>query len=1091
MPGKFYPVPARTLLRMILSELTNSNSVLGIPVELFAGPDRTINMRSQLFGHYLETPLGVAAGPHTQMAQNIIAAWLTGARYIELKTVQTLDTLDIPKPCIDMQDEGYNCEWSQELTVRESFEEYLKAWVIIHILNRKLGWGELPGIIFNMSVGYDLAGIRQENVQWFLDSMNDCTTERDRLIAEIADLAPEADFSLIKSCISDNVTLSTMHGCPPGEIKEIAAYLITERHLHTFVKLNPTLLGPGQLRDILNKRLRFKATVPDEAFEHDLKYPDAGEIIRYLQSLALQEGLSFGLKLTNTLETVNNRNVFDSEVDRMYMSGRALHPLSVTLADQIRRDFGNDLMLSFSAGADAFNISDLLSCGFVTVTMCSDLLKPGGYMRLAQYVETINKSMALMDAVTIGDFVQKSAGAGNIKEAASINLGRYAEKVISMPRYHSGNIRTPDIKGNRELGYFDCISAPCRETCATEQDVPDYLWFTSRREYDKAFDVILEKNPFPSVTGMICDHLCQTRCTRISYDDPLQIREVKRFISGFGRQAVKSQPDTGLKVAVIGAGPAGLTCAFYLTMAGFSVDVFEALSEAGGMVRYAIPGFRLTDDSVKRDIAHITETGVRIHYDSPVDRAGFERLRKQYDYLFAAAGAWSPIPLSIPGADASVITDPLTLLGKTRRGEKPAIGKDVIVIGGGNSAMDAARTALRLAGTEGRVTIVYRRTLSEMPADQGEIEAVISEGARVIELATPERIVTGNGVITELVCSRMELGGAGADGRPLPVRIPDSEFTIPCDTLIPAIGQRPDNSFLPEGTIIKERPGSLSDMKGIYAGGDLVRGASTAINAIGDGRRAAFSIMTDAGIKPHEQKIFKPAIHSTGELVLRRGRRIYSECLPSTGSNEAISLAFSDPDPEEEAMKREAERCLWCDEMCSTCATVCPNTANRVYETIPQQIKLKKASLTEEGNIEISDDGVFEIRQKYQILNLADFCNECGNCNTFCPSSEAPFRQKPRFYLTVGSFNEAGEGYHLAILPGKRNLIYKKNNHFITLTELPDSYLFESDYVAAEFTRDNFSLEGVRFRTPCIREAHFRMAAEMLILLRGAATILS
>ena len=272
MPAKFYPVPLSNLLKLIFHELKSENSIFGLPKELFFIPGDNRALKTEIFGHSLHSPIGVAAGPQSQMAQNIVAAWLMGSRYIELKTVQTLDELDVPKPCIDMQDEGYNCEWSQELTIKESFNEYLNAWIIIHILNHRFGWGKNPGTVFNMSVGYNLQGIINDNVQWFLDKMSDCGEELARKTEEILGIYPDAAGLDIPSRISDNITLSTMHGCPADEIKSIAAYLIEKKKLHTLVKLNPTLLGPEMLRDILNNRLGFKTIVPDEAFGHDLKY---------------------------------------------------------------------------------------------------------------------------------------------------------------------------------------------------------------------------------------------------------------------------------------------------------------------------------------------------------------------------------------------------------------------------------------------------------------------------------------------------------------------------------------------------------------------------------------------------------------------------------------------------------------------------------------------------------------------------------------------------------------------------------------------------------------------------------------------------
>jgi putative selenate reductase len=1090
MPGKFYPVPLRDLLSLVLNELGNEGSIFGIPKELFFVPGNNKALKTEIFGHVLQSPLGVAAGPHTQMAQNIVAAWLMGSRYVELKTVQTLDELDIPRPCIDMQDEGYNCEWSQELTIRESFSEYLNAWIMIHILNHRFGWSDETGTVFNMSVGYDLRGIMNGNVQWFLDRMGDCSEDLAARIEEISDVYPDVYDIDIPPVISDNITLSTMHGCPPDEIGDIAAYLMGKRKLHTLVKLNPTLLGPDILRDILNKQLSFTTVVPDEAFAHDLRYHDAVRIIRTLQGIAAENGLQFGLKLTNTLESVNSKGIFGSDVAMMYMSGRALHPLSVSLAHSLQNDFNGQLLLSFAGGADAFNIDRLISCGFRTVTVCSDLLRPGGYMRLGQYFTNLDEAFRKHNALSIEDYILASTELKEKSKAILSCLSRYSSEVLSSSRYKREYIRPPDIKTKRELGPFDCISPPCRDTCATGQDVPGYLWHASRGEFDRALEVILRTNPFPSVTGMICDHLCQGKCTRLNYDDPLQIREVKRFISCQPDISLNPAADNGLRTAVVGAGPAGLSCAFYLRMAGFAVDVFEAKPKAGGMVQYAIPGFRLTDESVARDISRITDLGVKITYDTVIDRKKFAALRSEYSYIFIGAGAQLTSPLEIEGSDAQGVTDPLEFLIRARHGERTGTGKRIVIIGGGNTAMDAARTAHRLAGRRGSVTIVYRRTVNEMPSDQGEIKEVIKEGIGIIELAAPEKIISDKGRVTGLLCSRMELKGRDKSGRPAPVKIAGSEFIIPCDTVIPAIGQAIDIGFASADELaVRGIPGHTG-LDRVYIGGDAMRGASTAINAIGDGRKAAEQIITDAGINTSNVQVRPGRGLSKKELLLKRAVRIYAAPVPEPSDEERLTFSLISRPQDRETVMHESERCLWCDEMCSICTTVCPNFANRAYEVTPCSIPLHSAARTDKGKIVFKDDGVFEIRQKYQIMHIANFCNECGNCNTFCPTSGAPWKDKPKLYLTTESFNNADEGYFLSVLSNRKNFVYKQDTNFTTLTELPDNYIFETDFIVATFSKTSFTLEEVTFRTPCVKEAHFRRAAEMMILMKGACSLL-
>ncbi|MCK5839503.1 MAG: hypothetical protein KAG99_06620, partial [Bacteroidales bacterium] len=510
MTDNFSIIPLKKLLEIIFRQLDNSDSLFGIPHALFFHPDLNDPFRTKRFDQLLETPFGVAAGPHTQLTQNIVAAWLTGARFIELKTIQTLDELHVSKPCINMGDEGYNCEWSQELKIHQSFDQYLNAWIIIHILKDKFNWGDKndPGVIFNMSVGYDYAGILKENVQWFLKKMNNSSHELKQKIESITDIYPNVVNLEINPCISNNVTLSTMHGCPSDEIEKIGEYLLEEKKLHTAIKLNPTLIGKEMLHSILRKS-GFETRVPDVAFEHDLKYEDAVNIIHNLQLKANENNLQFSLKLTNTLESLNFNNVFPAKEEMMYMSGRALHPISVNLAYMLQNDFNGELDITFSAGVDAFNLSDVVACGLYPVTVCTDLLKPGGYGRLFQYIEKLKRS---------------TIRAGSLK-----NLKHYSSQTLHDERYKKTAFHEPDIKTSRPLNYFDCIHAPCVDTCPTSQNIPDYMHFTAKGDFKSAFEVIMHTNPFPHTTGMICDHLCQTKCTRVNYDSPVLIREIKRF----------------------------------------------------------------------------------------------------------------------------------------------------------------------------------------------------------------------------------------------------------------------------------------------------------------------------------------------------------------------------------------------------------------------------------------------------------------------------------------------------------------------------------------------------------------------------------
>jgi len=1053
MTDRFEPIELKKLLELVLNEYRNNKSIFGIPEELFFTPSDKNPYQTRQFNKDIDSPFGVAAGPHSQMSQNIVGSWLVGARYIELKTVQTLDELEVAKPCIDMQDEGYNCEWSQELKIKESFNEYLNAWVAIHVLHHKFGFKRKINTIFNMSVGYNLERVMEPNVQWFFKKMNNCESELKTKIEEIKEIYPEISSIDIPSQISDNITLSTMHGCPADEIQSIASYLLTEKKLHTFVKLNPTLLGPEMLRGILNDKLNFRTIVPDIAFEHDLKYPDALSIIKALQAVAKEENLEFGLKLTNTLETQNNKDVFGSDIDMMYMSGRALHPLSINLANKLYKDLKGEVPFSFSAGVDAFNAANVLACGFKTVTTCSDLLKPGGYMRMAQYFVESTKVLEETKATNIEELIINKASQNNQFDAVSKNLSDYATEVLESKRYKREYIVSPNIKTKRELGDFDCISAPCKDTCATNQDIPSYLFHTAKGDFASAYKVILETNPFPSITGMICDHLCQNKCTRVNYDSSLLIREVKRFVSE--QEEVKREvfgKKNGIKVAVVGAGPSGLSCAYYLALAGFSVDVFESQSKAGGMVKFAVPGFRLTDEAIDKDFKRVTDLGVNINYSSRVDAGKFESLRKDYNYIYLAPGAQLAADFRLEGNKTKGVLDSLEFLFEARENKETGLGKNVVIIGGGNTAMDAARTAYRLVGKEGKVSIVYRRTINEMPADQGEIKAVIEENMDIIELVSPEKVIEKDGKVTAILCSRMELTGIDASGRPRPVKIEGSEFEISCDTIIPALGQKIDIDFMENDLLKSENPSYQTQVEDIFIGGDAKRNAATAIIAISDGRRTAEEIMTKAELNLEIPRFDTDKKQTKKELILKRATRSTAPEILETELTDRQNFKLVSKTLDKDTIIAEASRCLDCDEICNICTTVCPNFANYSYEIEPLKYNLKKIQFKEKGSYNLIDDSTYEVNQKYQILNISNFCNECGNCETFCPTSSAPYKEKPKIFLTKEPFDKAPIGYYQD--KTSQTLYYKIENKISTLTETNDNYIFESEGTIVCLSKD-------------------------------------
>lgn len=1076
MSDRFGIVPFRTLTSYLLRSLEQGKA-FGIYDHLFFTPSGKDPFKTEIFGQPLDTPVGPAAGPHTQMAQNIVSAWLCGGRYIELKTVQTLDDITVSKPCIDLQDEGYNCEWSQELKIEESFTEYLKAWILIHLLHHKFRRPGPVGTVFNMSVGYDMAGILKENVQWFFHKMADCRTEKEALLDEIRDLYPAVDELNIPNCISNNITLSTMHGCPPDEIEKIGTYLLEEKKLHTYIKLNPTLLGADKIKDIL-RNLGYETRVPDVAFEHDITWDAAKQVIRSLQNKAKNHGLHFGVKLTNTLEVLNHKDIFSE--DAMYMSGKALHPISINVADMMRQEFPR-LPISFCAGVNVLNIQEVLSCGFSPVTVCSDLLKPGGYGRLSQYMEKMG---------TLPD---------PFSSEARQYLRTYAQKVADIPLYQA---TYPNIKTDRELKSFDCIAAPCVGTCPANQNIPEYMYRTANNDLPNAFRTILGTNPFPSVTGMVCDHLCQTKCTRINYENALLIRDIKRYVAENApvEELTPSTQKNGKHVSIIGAGPSGLACAYFLILSGFDVDVYETKAFPGGMAADAIPKFRLSEKALQEDIHRIEKLGVRIHTSQTIDRNRFEAIRENSDFVYIAVGAQKSLKVSIPGDDVQKVPatmnnykktsassavnpkgllDPLEFLSAVRHGNENFFGKQVLVLGGGNTAMDAARTARRLAGKDGSVTIIYRRTRREMPADQDEISAALKEGIKLMELAAPEKILSEKGHVTGLVCSRMKLGEKDASGRPRPVKIPGSEFTIQADTLIPAFGQERVIDFIPEEVLnVQNHDTREIGIPNVFIGGDAWRGASTIIKAIGDGRRTAEVILERCGQALETARLTIPReSRSHREHHKARARivpGVHPEEIPPEkrdGQN-LVELTLT-----HENAVTEASRCLLCDEVCDICVTVCPNRANISYTVEPFEIPLKKIQWNNK-RIETKEDSYYRIRQPYQVLNIEDFCNECGNCTTFCPTAGAPYKDKPKVALTEESFRNMTEGFFLE----NRVLRYKKEDEILSLTETKDAWIYEGKDFSAILDQKSFEIRSIDISSREQKEIRLHDAVTMSLI---------
>jgi putative selenate reductase len=472
------PYPFAALIRRCFGELRSQGSIFGLPRAKFFGGSSEHDLSASFAGARLSSPLGPAAGPHTQMAQNIVLAWLGGSRFFELKTVQIQDELSLPRPCIDMRTVGYNAEWSQELKLEESLEEYVKAAMLIQMLEAS---GEIEldpsfsDCVWDLSVGYDLAGIQSPRVEAFLEGMIRCTPTVERLRDQIPTEFSQWRQLEYPTQLSNTLTLSTFHGCPPEEVQGIIEHLMRRWSLHCIVKFNPMLLGAEKLRHLLHDSLGYdEIRVPDSAFTRDMPWQRAIDIMESLDSVASELKLTLGAKFTNTLIVENRAGYLPSEENEVYLSGRPLHVLAMHLLRQFRQQFGDRFGISFSAGIERANFADAVALGIVPVTVCSDLLQPGGYGRLKAYYRELYQRMNAVGARTREDFIhlaypQDSPAKRSLSEAILANTDHYVQGLQGVLRYHAQKNQRGPKKLGSELELFDCISCDkCLPVCPND-----------------------------------------------------------------------------------------------------------------------------------------------------------------------------------------------------------------------------------------------------------------------------------------------------------------------------------------------------------------------------------------------------------------------------------------------------------------------------------------------------------------------------------------------------------------------------------------------------------------------------------------------
>jgi len=634
----------------------------------------------------------------------------------------------------------------------------------------------------------------------------------------------------------------------------------------------------------------------------------------------------------------------------------------------------NDSVLVIGGGIAGIQASiDLANMGFQVYLVEKSPSIGGRMAQLDKTFPTNDCAMCILAPKMIECYRHENIKVLSYSEVAEVNgeLGSFEVKVLRKPRYIDEAKCTGcgecaekcpvEVKsefeqgmGNRKAIYKPFAQAipnlyvidkkgtpPCKAKCPAGVDVQGYVALICQGKFKEALELIRQKNPLPAVCGRVCTHPCETECNRGKVDTPIAIAALKRFAADYETSVEAEEITPPLrtkeeKIAVIGSGPAGLTAAHDLVKMGYGVTIFEALSTPGGMLAVGIPEYRLPKKVLQNEIEAIQKLGVEIKLNSPIGKNGLtlDKLWKQgYKAIFIAVGAHSSMKLDVPGEKLEGVYHGVSFLRDVNLGKEVTVGERVAIVGGGNVAIDAARTAFRLGSKE--VFIVYRRSRQEMPASEEEIEGAEQEGIKINYLAAPVRIVGKDGKVAGMECIRMELGEPDASGRRRPIPIKGSEFVIDADMVIPAIGQAPDLAFLPEdskfeitrrGTLEVDDRSLATNIPGVFAGGDAVKGPATVIEAIAAGRKVAISIdsyLQEESLPPEEEPLPTVTIEDIDLREVERKNRAVMPAIPikkRSHSFTEVNLGFS-----QEVAIDEANRCLNCGicSWCRECEKVC------------------------------------------------------------------------------------------------------------------------------------------------------------------------
>ena len=575
----------------------------------------------------------------------------------------------------------------------------------------------------------------------------------------------------------------------------------------------------------------------------------------------------------------------------------------------------------------------------------------------------------------MAELLEKESKSWNRKDIDPKAVQELCEKARTVEYSQKAFRGDAKAKVSDTLPLFNCYVSPCMQACPIHQNIPDYVGLVGEGRYAEALDVIYQENALPNITCNICDHQCQFHCARMDYEGAVRIRDMKKIAVENGTEeymeklwSAPGQP-ADVKAAVIGAGPAGLSAAYFLARSGFDTTIFERERKLGGVPRYVIPAFRISDEALDKDVALMERLGVEVKCGAPAPSV--EELKKMgYTHILMATGAWQAGELGIPGNVKGVIG----WMKDMKQQVKPCLEGHVVVVGAGNTAMDAARVAKRMGAASS--TIVYRRTKKEMPADEHELKLAIDEGVKLVELAAPVEQKDG-----KLVCNQMKLGEPDASGRRSPVATGET-FEIPCDLVISAIGEKVDAKLMAENGIEMGRKGPAfqTNVENVWSAGDAHRGPATVVEGIADAAAFAEAVIG----KAHTYEIPEQAYPAKADAIAKKGILKMASCACCEGG-----------------------RCLDCNTVCENCVDSCPNRANVV-------IKMADGS--------------------HEIVHVDKMCNECGNCTQFCPYASEPCHDKFTLFQTEKDMNES-ENKGVLFLGGDKIRVRLEKDEVLDLSQ--------------------------------------------------------